>query len=194
VTYIKLLATLFYEYFFTGLFALGGGLATLPFLTRMSGRHPDWFTLDEMANMFAISESTPGPMGVNMATFIGYRTGGVLGSLVATFALVLPSVVLVLIVARMLTKFKQSRGLQSAFYGVRPTVAGLIAAAGWSVIYPALFNAVPWPLSSFFAALNPAAIVLFAVILTLSLLRPLKKIHPAAYIVLAAVAGIVLKM
>ena len=81
---------LMYEFFKTGLFAVGGGLATIPFLQKMSEHHPEWFTAAELADMIAVAESTPGPIGVNMATFAGYRTAGIFGAVAATLALVLP--------------------------------------------------------------------------------------------------------
>ena len=81
---------LFYEFFKTGLFAVGGGLATLPFIYDMSARYPEWLSIGDISNMIAVSESTPGPMGVNMATYTGYTVGGVLGSLCATIGVVLP--------------------------------------------------------------------------------------------------------
>ena len=91
--------TLFFEFFKTGLFAVGGGMATLPFLYDMAGRHPEWFTAAEVADMLAVSESTPGPIGVNMATFAGYKMGGIVGALVATLGLITPSVIVLLLVA-----------------------------------------------------------------------------------------------
>ena len=93
---------LFWEFFKTGLFAVGGGLATLPFLQDMSGR-TGWFTHAQLADMLAVSESTPGPIGVNMATYVGFTTGGVGGALVATLGLVTPSVIVILIVAAVIT-------------------------------------------------------------------------------------------
>ena len=88
---------LFWEFFKTGLFAVGGGLATLPFLTQMSVSHPDWFTTQMLADMIAVSESTPGPIGVNMATYVGYTVAGIPGAIVATCSLVLPSLIIITI-------------------------------------------------------------------------------------------------
>ena len=89
---------LFYEFFKTGLFAVGGGMATLPFLYDMADR-TDWFTRAELANMVAVSEATPGPIGVNMATYVGYLSGGIPGAVVATLGLVTPSIIVILLVA-----------------------------------------------------------------------------------------------
>ena len=101
---------LFYEFFKTGLFAVGGGLATLPFLYDMAARHPEWFTTSQLADMVAVSESTPGPLGVNMATYVGFITGGIPGALVATIGLVTPSIIIILIVAAFLKRFRE-RGI-----------------------------------------------------------------------------------
>ena len=105
---------LFYEFFKTGLFAVGGGLATLPFLYDMAARHPEWFTVSQLADMLAVSESTPGPLGVNMATYVGYLTAGIPGAVAATMGLVTPSVIVILIVAAFLKRFRVSRTHPSA--------------------------------------------------------------------------------
>ena len=119
---------LFIRFFFVGLFAIGGGLATLPFLTDM-GEVTGWFGSDDISNMIAISESTPGPIGVNMATYIGPETGGFWGAVCATLGTVLPSFIIILIVARCYEKFKESKIVKGCMTGLRPTVIGLIAAA-----------------------------------------------------------------
>ena len=119
---------LFWEFFKTGLFAVGGGLATLPFLQDMADR-TGWFTHAQLADMLAVSESTPGPIGVNMATYVGFTTGGIGGALVATIGLVTPSVIVILIVAAFLKAFRDSKWVSAAFYGLRPASTALIAAA-----------------------------------------------------------------
>ena len=104
---------LFYEFFKIGLFAVGGGAATIPFLSSLSEKTA-WFTQTDLANMIAISESTPGPIGVNMATYAGFNAGssfgsfwyGIAGGVVATLSLVLPSVIVCIIVYKFLEKFK----------------------------------------------------------------------------------------
>ena len=128
------------NFFKTGLLAVGGGLATLPFITDMSNAHPDWFTKADIANMVAVSESTPGPIGINMATYVGYNVAGFLGAVVATLGEVLPSVAIVIIVCRYLQKFRSSKLVNHAFYGLRPAVTGLIAAAGISVMSVSMFH------------------------------------------------------
>ena len=121
---------LFFEFFKAGLFAVGGGLATLPFLYDMAEK-TGWFTAETVMDMIAISESTPGPIGVNMATYAGFTTAGVLGSVCATVGLVFPSVIIIIFVYKMLEKFKGSKLVNDVFYGLRPAVAGLVGAAGF---------------------------------------------------------------
>ena len=128
---------LFWEFFKTGLFAVGGGLATLPFIYDISDRM-GWFTYQQIADMIAVSESTPGPIGVNTATYVGYITGGLPGAIVATLGLVTPAIIIILIIASCLKKFRENRFVDHAFYGLRPASAGLIAAAGFSVVMLAL--------------------------------------------------------
>ena len=112
---------LFLEFFKTGLFSIGGGLATLPFLYDIADKYP-WFDRAVLADMIAVSESTPGPIGINMATYVGYETGGILGGILATVALVLPSVIIIIIIAKFLNKFNENKIVKSAFYGLRPAV------------------------------------------------------------------------
>lgn len=178
-----------YEFFKAGLFSIGGGLATLPYLMEMSQHHPDWFSLDELMNMIAISESTPGPIGINMATYVGFHISGVLGALVATFALVLPSYIVVLIVVRLLDRFRTNRRISGGLEGLHPAVTGLIAAAGYSVLWASLFRTVSGALQFQWIAL-----ILFLCFFTATQIAPLKKIHPIFYILLGAILGVVLKL
>ena len=154
---------LFYEFFKTGLFAVGGGLATLPFLYDMAARHPEWFTVSQLADMLAVSESTPGPLGVNMATYVGYLTAGIPGAVAATMGLVAPSVIVILIVAAFLKRFRESRLVNNVFYGLRPASAAMVAAAGLSVVGLALLYSGQAGL----AAVNWKAVALAAVLLVL---------------------------
>lgn len=180
---------LFYEFFKTGLFAVGGGLATLPFLYDIADRY-DWLSAEMLPDMIAVSESTPGPIGVNMATYVGFSTGGVLGSIVATTALVLPSIIVIVLIAKFLEKFNEMPAVQAVFRSLRPAVAGLIAAAGWEVFRVSIFT-----LEKFAAApglltlVDLRALVLFAVLFVL-----MRKFggHPIIYIAGAAVVGILL--
>ena len=177
---------LFLEFFRTGLFAVGGGLATIPFLYHISDS-ADWFTHGQLADMIAVSESTPGPMGVNMATYVGYTVGGVPGAVIATLGLVTPSILVILIVARFLAKFRTNRTVDVVFYGLRPASCGLIAAAGLSVVSLALLD-LSAPLAELF---QWKYIALAGVILVLTRwVKPTKKLHPIVFIALSAAAGI----
>ena len=130
---------LFYEFFLIGLFAIGGGMATLPFL-RDLGARTQWFTAEQLIDMIAVSESTPGPIGINMATYVGYTTGGVPGSILATLAMVLPSLLIVTLIAKVLETYRESRLVQSVFYGIRPASVGLITAAALSIFVIAILQ------------------------------------------------------
>ncbi len=183
---------LFYEFFKTGLFAVGGGLATLPFIYDMSARYPEWLSIGDISNMIAVSESTPGPMGVNMATYTGYTVGGVLGSLCATIGLVLPSLIVIIIIAGFLQKFQESRPVKHAFYGLRPAVAGLIAAAAFQVFKVAVLTLEKFSQTRSLTDLfDLRGLIICAVTLVLLYLKPLKKIHPIVYILCGALVGII---
>lgn len=185
---------LFYEFFKAGLFAVGGGLATLPFLLDMAN-NPSyaWITPETLADMVAVSESTPGPLGVNMATYAGFQAGGVLGGIVATFALVLPSYIIIIIVAHFLNKYKENALVKNTFMGLRPAVAGLIAAACWSVLQLALFRFENIGAGGLWDVVNLKPLILFAALLALTNIKPVKKLHPIAFIGFAAAAGIVFR-
>ena len=183
---------LFFEYFKTGLFAIGGGMATVPFLQDMSIR-TGWFTQEELANMIAVSESTPGPIGVNMATYVGFKTAGIPGSLIATLGLITPSIIVILIVAGFLKAFKDNKYVTGAFYGIRPASGGLISYACISVMLLCLFNTEAFKASGILTNLvNIKALILFAVIMVLTnLVKKTKKLHPIVFIAASAVIGIV---
>ena len=177
------------EFFKTGLLSVGGGLATLPFLYEMADRYP-WFTRAQLSDMIAVSESTPGPMGVNMATYAGYTTAGIPGAVLATFSLVLPSILVVLVVSKFLQRFQESVLVKRVLYGLRPASVGLIAAAGFGILKLAL---------QFDAAAAPGMWISWKALgagLAIGLLYYFfgKKTHPIAFIGLGAVAGLVLKL
>ena len=186
--------SLFWEFFKTGLFATGGGMATLPFLYRMS-ETKGWFTAAQLADMVAVSESTPGPIGVNMATYVGFTTAGIPGSLIATIGLVTPSIIVILIIARILQKFRSNKTVDAAFYGLRPCSVGLIAAAGLLVVKIALFTLDRYAEThAVLDALNIKAILLAAVLLVLTRgVKQVKKLHPIFFILASAVIGILFK-
>lgn len=190
---------LFFEFFKTGLFAVGGGMATIPFLYDMSDA-TGWFTHADLANMIAVGESTPGPIGVNMATYVGYVTGmgqgglpqAVLGAVIATAGLVTPSVIVILLVAAFLKSFRDSKYVNSAFYGLRPASTGLIAAAGLSVVVSNLFFA---DAGFSLAAINWKGWILAVVLwLLTNKVKQTKGLHPILFIAASAVCGIVCSM
>ena len=191
---MKLLLTLFFEFFKTGLFAVGGGMATLPFLYDMSARHPEWFSAAQLADMVAVSESTPGPIGVNMATYVGFETGGIAGAVIATLGLITPSIIVILIVARMLKAFRGNKTVDAVFYGLRPCSVGLIAAAGILVVKIALFRFDAYAASGVLAdVFNWKALALAAVLLVLTrFIKATKKLHPVVFILASAAVGILL--
>ena len=181
---------LFYEFFKTGLFAVGGGMATLPFLYSMSDT-TGWFTHAQLADMIAVSESTPGPIGVNMATYVGFTTAGIPGAVIATLGLVAPSIIIILIIAKVLAAFRQNKYVDAAFYGLRPCSVGLIAAAGLLVVKLAVFNFDLYRQTGVFADLfNWKALLLAAVLIVLTLyVKQTKKLHPIFFILGSAAAG-----
>ena len=192
-----ILLRLFWEFFKTGLFAVGGGMATLPFLYSMA-ESTGWFSAGDLTDMIAVSESTPGPIGVNMATYVGFSTAGIPGAVIATLGLITPEVIIILIIARVLQKFRQNKLVDAAFYGLRPCSVGLIAAAGLLVVKVAMFHLDKFEESRVFADLldwsvfNWKALALAAVLLILTRwVKPLKKLHPIFFILGSAVIGIV---
>ena len=178
-----------WEFFKTGLFAVGGGLATIPFLKEMSVKY-GWFTLEKLTTMIAVSESTPGPIGINMATYVGYETFGIPGAIGATLSLVAPSVIVICIIARMLDQFRNSSIVQGIFTGLRPAVVGFILAAVLSIFQIALFQIPVYQSTHNIADLfNWKAVILFVFLFALS--RYKKDLHPVFLILAAAVSGIV---
>lgn len=187
---------LFYEFFKVGLFSIGGGLATIPFLTDMSSR-TGWFTSGDLANMIAISESTPGPLGVNMATYVGFHTGGIPGGIVATLGLVCPAIVIITLIAGFLKKFRESRVVDAVFYGIRPASTALITAALAEVVSIALmFRPVTIPDKGVVKTelFHWPAIALAAAIFLCLQIKPLKKLHPIVFIAISAVVGVIFQM
>jgi len=179
------LLLLCFEFLKIGLFSFGGGLATLPFLYRISETYPRWLSSEQLVNMIAVSESTPGPLGVNMATYVGYQAAGIPGAIFATLSMAFPALFIVSLVSSILTTFKQSPLVQDAFSMLRPAVTGLIAAAGYSVLTLSLFAgaAVHWP-----------SLALFFVMLLLNQWKKLQRVHAIAFIAIGAVVGVLLKL
>ena len=180
---------LFLEFFKIGLFAIGGGLAALPFLYELAPKY-DWFTEADITNMIAISESTPGPIAVNTATYVGYHTAGFWGGIIATLGNIMPAIIIVLMVAKYLEKFKNNPLVQAGFYGIRPAVAALITVALFavgkvSILHWDVFAAT----GNWRSLVDWRATALFAV--SLALILKGKK-HPVLYIAAGALAGILI--
>lgn len=197
-----ILCKLFWEFCKTGLFAIGGGMATVPFLREIADK-TGWFTAGQLADMIAVSESTPGPLGVNMATYVGYTVGssqlgslwmGIVGAVTATLGLIFPSIVIVLCISFFLKRFRTSTLVDAALYGLRPASVALISAAGVEIVLFAILR-----VDSIYqigaAQLSWKSVALAAgVYAGTNLIPKLKKVHPIWFILLSAIAGIVLKM
>ncbi len=197
-----ILCKLFWEFCKTGLFAIGGGMATVPFLREIADK-TGWFTAGQLADMIAVSESTPGPLGVNMATYVGYTVGssqlgcprmGIVGAVTATLGLIFPSIVIVLCISFFLKRFRTSTLVDAALYGLRPASVALISAAGVEIVLFAILR-----VDSIYqigaAQLSWKSVLLAAgVYAGTNLIPKLKKLHPIWFILLSAIAGIVLKM
>ena len=185
-----------FEFFKTGLFAVGGGLATIPFLYNIADRY-DWFTKNDVLTYIAIAESTPGPIGVNMATYAGFTSFGWYGGILATLSLVLPSVIVILIIAGVLEKFRSNRFVKGGFRMLRPASTALIAAAGFNVLLVVFFDVekitfdMMSSLGTVFTHVNWIAVALFA-----GLFAAIKyiKIHPIFFVLFSAGLGILLKL
>lgn len=178
--------SLFWEFLKIGFVAIGGGLATLPFLYDLTVK-TNWFTAPMLVDMIAISESTPGPIGINMATYAGYTAGSLVGGVIASLALIIPGVLLMMIVGNAMQKFKNSPLLLKVFYGIRPAVAALIAYAAWEIIKVTMLSDAEnlWQ-----AQLKYPAIGFF---LFLFMILRRFKIHPVAIIAIAAMMGAVVQ-
>lgn len=184
---IKLLFLVSVEFFKTGLFAVGGGLATIPFLMEMADKY-GWFTTETLSTMIAVSESTPGAIGVNMATYVGYTVGGISTALAATLSLVAPSIIVICVIANYFQKFKEAKIVKKIFAGLKPAVVAFIAAACLNLFISTLFNTdMVFGIDYF----DWKCILLLIIMLVVYIKKP--KIHPIFFILAAAVVGIVFK-
>ena len=179
---------LFYEFAKVAVFTFGGGMASIPFLQEMAVE-TGWFTLEQLTDFIAISESTPGPIAVNIATYAGYNTAGYLGGVCATMGLVFPAIVLMTIVAKFITAFRGNKYIDKAFYGLRPCVLALIASALIGIAEVTLLNKGAAGFAEF---INWRACLIIIVVVALQSTEKFKKVHPVAFLALSAVLGIVL--
>ncbi|PWM25736.1 MAG: chromate transporter [Oscillospiraceae bacterium] len=180
---------LFWEFLKIGLFAVGGGMATLPFLQRLS-ESTGWYPQSLITDMIAISESTPGPIGINMATYVGCNVAGFFGGVVATLGEILPSIVIVVLISKSLDRFRSSTLVGDAFYGLRPAVTGLIAAAGISVIQTSVLHFELYRQSGLLSDLVDVRKIVLFVVAFIAIKK--LKLHPICYIAASAVIGVVL--
>lgn len=173
-----------FEFFKVGLFAIGGGLATVPFLMQMSERYPHWFSQQQLVDLIAVSESTPGAIGINMSTYVGFLTSGIPGGILASLALIVPSIIIMLIIANFMHRFENSKLMQSALAGIRPAVTGLIASAGYSVFRLSVLQN---------GTLQWIPLVIFLVLFMMTQIQKLK-LHPIVYIFIGGILGVLLKL
>lgn len=189
----------FWEFLKTGLFSIGGGLATLPFLSKMSENF-GWFTQEDISNMLAVSESTPGPIGVNMATYVGNTVGnaeggmliGLLCGIISTLALVLPSYLVILVVRKLMARFSENRYVQGAMRTLRPASVGMVSAAVLGIIESVLFHFDLISTGAWNEVIILPSVILFAVILIFY--QCFQKVHPVVILAIGAAAGIVFKL
>jgi chromate transporter len=179
------LLLLYAEFFKIGLFAVGGGLATLPFLYQLADKYP-WLSPEMVGDIQAMAQSSPGAIGSNMAALTGFQAAGVPGTFVAGLALVSPSIIIIVIVAGMFQAFKENVTVQAVFRGLRSAAAGLLSAAGFGAVKIALYNPGG---EGWLAPLRWKECILFA--LLFFLIFKFKK-HPIVYIAAAGAAGIAL--
>ena len=194
LTFLSKLAILFFEFFKTGLFAVGGGLATVPFLRDMGAAY-GWLSEAELANIIAIAESTPGPIGVNAATYVGYLVCGIPGAVVATIGLVTPSVIIIVLIAKAIKKYYNSYLVQSLFKALRPAAIGLITAAGFSLLLTSLgvkANFLRFAFSADWYSLLKLGI--YGVFVFFAFWKKTAKIHPFFYILTGGAIGAILSL
>jgi chromate transporter len=193
------MSTLYLELFITffkiGLFTIGGGYAMIPLIQQEVIRH-GWLTFQETVDIIAISEMTPGPFAVNAATFAGIKAGGIIGATSATLGVIFPSFIIVIIIAKYSTRFKDEPIVQSALYGLRPAVVGLIASAAFLVARSSLLNIQSNGGNQIFSTVNNIielinwkGVLIFVVTMVSSIKY---KVHPILLIVISGVLGIIL--
>ena len=194
LTFLSKLSILFFEFFKTGLFAVGGGLATVPFLRDMGAAY-GWLSEAELANIIAIAESTPGPIGVNAATYVGYLVCGIPGAVVATIGLVTPSVIIIVLIAKAIKKYYNSYLVQSLFKALRPAAIGLITAAGFSLLLTSLgvkANFLRFTFSADWYSLLKLGI--YGMFVFFAFWKKTAKIHPFFYILTGGAIGAILSL
>ncbi len=197
---IMTLLLLCYEFFFTGLFAVGGGLATIPFLQNIGRKHSGWYTEAKLADMIAASQCAPGPLGTNMATYVGYSVAGFPGSVLSVLSLMAPTIVVDLIIAALMERFRTAVWIEKLMQAIRPASAGLIAAAAFALLRISLFRESAFSFSAIthvrdlLAWFDWRCLILYAALLPFALWKKLKKLHPMVFIAAGAAAGILFRL
>lgn len=187
-----LILELYVRFFMTGLFSIGGGLATLPFLYDMADK-TGWFTSADIADMIAISESTPGAIGINMSTYAGFTTAGIIGAVAATLGLISPGILIIIVIAKFLDSFNDNKYVVWALYGLRAASMGLIVSAGFSVVEVAFIYsgqaAAGTGLIGLLHLINIPAVILGAIMF--AGMKYFKKLHPIVFILISAIIGVI---
>lgn len=173
---------LFFEFFKIGLFAVGGGFATIPYLYNLTYKF-QWISVKDVSDMVGVATVLPGPIGVSCATFIGWKAAGLLGGIIGALGLITPSVIVIIIVAKLFMKVEENKYVQNVFYGLRPIVCGLIAACAYTFLKHGVMEN---------GTFHYKPIIIF--IVSILCMTFIKKIHPAFYIILGAFVGIVFKL
>lgn len=180
--------TLAIEFFKIGLFTIGGGLATIPFLEEL-GQKYHWFTSQELVQMVAISESTPGPIGINVATYVGYKTAGYLGALISTLAEVAPALIIIVIIDQLLKKFKNNKYVVEAFKYIRPCTFALMLSAFIGIFLNSVILISKYEETGIIRdAFNIKTIAVFIIIY---FINKKTKFHPIVYICISALLGVI---
>lgn len=181
---LKLYFLLFYEFTKIGVFAIGGGYATIPFLFYLQEKY-NWYSVHELTNMIAISNITPGPVGINMATYTGFKIAGLFGSVISTFSIVLIPFIITILITKLFTKFQDNETVNNIFLGLRPAACALLSSIGITLLYTALFDEKTINLSN----IDFNQLILF--LLLISIMSFFKK-NPLITIILGAFGGVIL--
>ncbi|WP_028273824.1 chromate transporter [Atopococcus tabaci] len=179
--YLQLLVS----FFQIGLFSFGGGYAALPLIQQQIIEVRGWMTPQQFVDVLTISEMTPGPIAINAATFVGNQVAGVMGGIVATVGVTLPSLIIILTLAYFYFKYQNIRMVQGVIQGLRPAVVALIASAGMTIFLTALFGQGSFPIDV--ANINWISVVLF--VIGIFLLRK-SRFGPIQVILLSGLAGV----
>jgi chromate transporter len=179
---------LFITFFRIGLFAIGGGLATLPYLFELADKSDGWLSREMIGDMLAVAQSSPGAVGVNLSAYTGVRYAGIPGAFAAALGLIAPSIVIIVIVAKTLKAFKENAVVKSFLAGFKPAATALISVAGLGAIALSLWNSAALSLLEYIRWKETLIFIAFFL-----LIFKFKK-HPIVYIIGAGVAGVVLKL